>query len=258
VVWFLLIGVLVYGPLMLFADAHLHAAWPGQYLLGLVTFAVLWLCSRALERTDRRFVWTCVVVATGFEILGSLVWGAYRYRYGGIPLFVPFGHGLIYVFAFSLAATQLIRRNETLFTRSVLVIAAVWAIAGVTILPPLTGRQDFHGLVWLPIFAYVLTRSPRKAFFAALFLATTDIELFGTWFHSWMWAPVTPWIHTTSGNPPSAIAGGYALIDGSIALALNASAGILKRVDHFAKQFALVLKQRVFRPQFVRFGKQAL
>lgn len=224
-VWFLLVGVLLYGPLMLFADAHLHAAWPGQYVLGFVTFAVLWLCSRTLEKTDQRLVWLCVAVATGFEILGSLVWGAYRYRYGGIPLFVPFGHGLIYVFAFTLAQMQFVRKHEMLFTRGVLAVAAAWAVAGVTFLSPLTGRHDFHGLIWLPIFAYVLICSPRKAFFAALFLATTDIELFGTWFHSWMWAPMTPWLHVSSGNPPSAIAGGYAIIDGSVALTLNACRG---------------------------------
>jgi hypothetical protein len=163
-------------------------------------------------------VWLCALVATGFEVLGSLVWGAYHYRFGGIPLFVPFGHALIYVFAFTLASTNLVRLHEKVFTRIILGIAALWAVGGVTVLASWTGRQDFHGLLWLPLFAYVLIRSPRKAFFAALFIATTDIELFGTWFHSWMWAPMTPWIHVTSGNPPSAIAGGYAIIDGSIAL----------------------------------------
>jgi hypothetical protein len=215
-VWYVLGGVLLYGPLMLFIDAHVHAAWPGQYLLGILTFAVLYFCARSVQKSERGMVWLCAIVATGFEVLGSLIWGAYHYRYGGIPLFVPFGHALIYVFAFTLASSELVQRNEKLFTRIILGIAALWALGGVTFFAPLTGRQDSHGLLWLPLFAYVLTRSPRKAFFAALFIATTDIELFGTWFHSWMWAPTTPWIHVTSGNPPSAIAGGYAIIDGSI------------------------------------------
>jgi hypothetical protein len=209
-------AVLAYGPLLLLLDSRVPAAWPGQYLLGAVTLAVLWLCTRTLDAADRGLVWMCVIVATGFEILGSLVWGAYRYRFGGIPFFVPFGHGLLYVFGARLAATSWVRRHEELFTRGILVVAAVWAIGGLTLLPPWTARHDIHGLVWLPVFAYVLLCSPRKAFFAALFIATTDIELAGTWFCNWIWAPTTPWLHVASGNPPSAIAGGYAIIDGSM------------------------------------------
>ncbi len=212
----MLAAVLAYGPVLLFLDGRTSAAWPGQYLLGVLTLAVLWLCSKTLGGSDRNVVWLCVVVATGFEVLGSLVWGGYHYRFGGIPLFVPFGHGLIYVFGLGLAATPFVRRYERQFTLAILAVAAIWTLGGLTVLPRVTGRVDVHGLLWLPLFTYVLLFSPRRAFFAALFIATTDIELFGTWFHSWMWAAHTPWAHVTSGNPPSAIAGGYAIIDGSV------------------------------------------
>jgi hypothetical protein len=225
--WYVLLAVLAYGPLLLFLDSHTHAAWPGQYLLGLLTFGVVFLCSRTLGVGDRSVVWLCVVIATGFEMLGSLVWGGYHYRFGGIPLFVPFGHGLIYVFGLGLAATDVVRRYERQFTIGVLVIAALWTIAGMTVLPPITSRTDVHGLIWMPLFAYVLLCSPRRAFFAALFIATTDIELFGTWFRSWTWVENTPWLHVTSGNPPSAIAAGYAIIDGSVLQA----AALLRRLQ---------------------------
>jgi hypothetical protein len=170
---------------------------------------VLWLASRSLPAADRSTIWICVAVATGFEALGSQVWGGYHYRFGGIPAFVPFGHGLIYVFGIGLAATDLVRRYERPFTLAVLTIAVAWAIGGLTLLPAVTGRTDVHGILWLPLFAYVLLFSPRRAFFAALFIATTDVELFGTWFGSWRWLEHTPWVNVTSGNPPSAIAGGY-------------------------------------------------
>ncbi len=114
-------------------------------------------------------------------------------------------------------------------TREALAIAALWALAGVTVLPASPGRTDVHGLVWLPIFAYALLLSPRKAFFAALFIATSDIEIVGTILGNWSWALQIPWLHVTSGNPPSAIAGGYAVIDGSM---LVVSAG-LQRISTF-------------------------
>ena len=60
--------------------------------------------------------------------------------------------------------------------------------------------------------------SPRRALFAGIFIAVTDLELAGTWFGAWTWLPSTPWFHVASGNPPSAIAGGYTIIDGTVLL----------------------------------------
>jgi len=56
--------------------------------------------------------------------------------------------------------------------------------------------------------------------FAAIFVATTDLELAGTINGDWAWLPTAPWDHVPSGNPPSAIAGGYSIIDGSVGLLL--------------------------------------
>jgi hypothetical protein len=228
--WWLLGAVLVYGPLALFFDGHARAPWPDQYAIGAATLVVLWLASRSLPAADRSTIWICVAVATGFEALGSQVWGGYHYRFGGIPAFVPFGHGLIYVFGIGLAATDLVRRYERPFTLAVLTIAVAWAIGGLTLLPAVTGRTDIHGILWLPLFAYVLLFSPRRAFFAALFIATTDVELFGTWFGSWRWLEHTPWVNVTSGNPPSAIAGGYAIIDGTVMIVALALGGAVAAV----------------------------
>ncbi len=131
---------------------------------------------------------------------------------------MPFGHGLVYVFAFSLAATPWVRRYERPFAYAALAAACAWAVAGVTVLPALTQRVDWHGWYWLPLFAGAILLGPRKALFAGIFIAVTDLELAGTWFGAWTWLPTTPWFHVTSGNPPSAVAGGYAVIDGSVLL----------------------------------------
>lgn len=216
-----LLGVLIYAPALLFVDARLVEPWPWEYALGALTLAFLALWTRWLSPADRLQVWLCVVVATFFEFLGSQVWGAYRYRFGAIPTFVPFGHGLVYVFAFSLAAAPWIKRRERLFSYTVLALAGAWALGGVAGLPALTGRVDVHGLLWLPVFACAIAFSPRRALFAGIFIATTDLEIAGTVFGAWTWLPWTPWTHVMSGNPPSAIAGGYAIIDGSVLLLVS-------------------------------------
>ncbi len=215
--WYL-IAVLIYAPAILYVDGRLAAAWPWEYVLGALTLAVLGLWSLRLSPHDRLQVWICVVVATAWEYLGSQVWGGYRYRFGAIPTFVPFGHGLVYVFAFSLAAMPWVRRHERAFAYAILALAWAWAIAGVTALPAFTQRVDWHGWFWLPLFTAAILFGPRKALFAGIFIAVTDLELAGTWFGAWTWMTNTPWAHVTSGNPPSAIAGGYAVIDGSVLL----------------------------------------
>jgi len=215
--WYL-IAILAYAPAVLYVDGRLESAWPWEYVIGAVTLAVLALWSTKLAPRDRLQVWLCVVVATGWEYLGSQVWGGYHYRFGAIPTFVPFGHGLVYVFAFSLAATPFVARHERAVAYGALAVACAWAVAGVTVLPGFTHRIDWHGFYWLPLFAAAILFGPRKALFAGIFIAVTDLELAGTLFGAWTWLPKTPWFHVTSGNPPSAVAGGYAVIDGSVLL----------------------------------------
>lgn len=232
--------LLTYTPLLLFADAR--SSRLGQVGLGLLTFLVLWLCATYLDRERRLQVWLCVVVATGFEVFGSLVWGVYTYRFHNIPLYVPPGHGLVYLFGLTAAATPVFERHGRRAAQVLLAACMAWAVAGLTILVPITGRVDVQGALCLPVFALAVLRSPRYALFAAIFVATTDLELAGTWAGDWTWKAIAPWDHVPSGNPPSAIAGGYSLIDGSVALLvaglakLSRGAGgqVRRRVDGLA------------------------
>ena len=72
-------------------------------------------------------------------------------------------------------------------------------------------------IVW-PLLAWCVLRSGKGDMFAAIWVAVATIEIAGTWAGDWVWAASAPWSHLPSGNPPSAIAAGYAVIDGSVAL----------------------------------------
>ena len=224
--------LLVFLALLLVADARLQNFWP-QCGLGVLTFLVLWLCTLRLPAPMRRQVWLCVVVATGFEILGSIVVGVYRYRLHNVPLYVPPGHGLVFLFGLTAGATPLFQRYGRKLAIVLLGACSAWALAGLTLLPLWTHRLDLQGAACLPIFAWFLLRSPRYALFAAIFVATTDIEIVGTLAGDWYWLPVAPLHHLPSGNPPSAIAGGYCVIDASVAavtLALSRLPGLRRRL----------------------------
>ena len=209
--------LLVYSALLLYADGRLHSH-RGQLVLGVITFAILCVCARCAPPERRVELWVCVPVATVFEIFGSLIWGGYTYRFHNIPLYVPPGHALVYVFGITAASLPLVRAHERRVGHAALALCTAWAVAGLTVLPLLTHRIDASGaLVW-PLFAWCILRSGRSTLFAGIWLATATLEIAGTWAGDWTWHPVAPWTHLPSGNPPSAIAAGYAVIDGTVLL----------------------------------------
>jgi len=223
--------LLTYTPLLLLADSRITALWQ-QWALGALTFAVLYLSALKAPREQRLQVWTCVIVATGFEIFGSLIWGVYRYRLHNVPLFVPPGHGLVYLFGLMAAGTPVVIQHGKRVAGVVLAGATTWAVLGLTLLPVITGRVDLQGALCLPVFAYFVLRSPRWPLFAAIFIATGELEIFGTAFGNWAWLPVAPWTHIPSGNPPSVIAGGYCVIDASVLFAMRGMAALRAQVPY--------------------------
>jgi hypothetical protein len=218
--YWLHVYLLTYTPVLLLADSQTTALWQ-QWLLGLFTFAALYLAALRAPKEQRLQIWICVIVATGFEIFGSLIWGLYVYRLHNVPLFVPPGHGAVYLFGLLAMTTPVVVKHGKRVAYVILAGATAWAVAGLTILPVLTGRVDVQGALCLPVFAYFVLRSPRWALFAAIFIATGELEIFGTFFGNWVWLPVAPWTHIPSGNPPSVIAGGYCVIDASVMLAMR-------------------------------------
>ena len=104
------VALLVYTPVVLYADGATPGVGP-QIALGIVTFGVLWLAARRVVPARRWEVWLCVPIATLFEALGSLVWGGYTYELQNIPLYVPPGHALVYVFGITAASLPVVRRH---------------------------------------------------------------------------------------------------------------------------------------------------
>ena len=217
--------LLVYTPTLLLADSLVTALWQ-QWLLGILTFAALYLAALKAPKEQRVQVWVCVAVATGFEIFGSLIWGIYIYRFHNVPLYVPPGHGAVYLFGLMAAQTPVVLKYGRRVAHVILAGATTWALAGLTVLPLVTGRFDLQGAMCLPVFAWFVLRSPRWPLFAAIFIATGELEIFGTFFGNWAWLPVAPWTHIPSGNPPSVIAGGYCIIDASVLLAMRGAVAL--------------------------------
>jgi hypothetical protein len=90
--------------------------------------------------------------------------------------------------------------------------------------------------MWLPLFAWFVLLSPRWALFAGIFVATGVLEIVGTSLGNWSWVPVAPWTGIPSGNPPSAIVGGYCIIDASVLVTVRAYALVRSHAPALACQ----------------------
>jgi hypothetical protein len=152
---------------------------------------------------------TLVVVATLLEVIGSIVWGAYRYRLENLPLYVPAGHGLFYLAALRVASLPILERHARRIVIAVTVGATAWMLFGL-VRPPL---PDLLGMVTWAIFIRFILRGRYPLLYAVSFAMTTALELYGTGLGIWRWAPVLPGLMLPAGNPPTGIGAGYAAMD---------------------------------------------
>jgi hypothetical protein len=206
-----LIAVAIYFPIGLYADAHV-ATVGQQDLIGLTTFTFLFVALRFSPASERRQVWVLVCLATLLECFCSLLWGVYRYRFGNVPLAVPWGHGLIYLFALRASRSPFVTAHGQGVRRVAMLCATMWAVAGVTLLPWWIGRWDLGGaLLWL-ILIWFMLRS-NTSVYAAAFFVTSALELIATSLGNWRWAVTVPLLGIPAGNPPSGIAAAYCLLD---------------------------------------------
>jgi hypothetical protein len=193
--------LVLYLPILLYADSKAQTL-NQQHALGTLTFAFLFLATRFSPPSERRQVWLMRGIATCVELFCSVVWGLYRYRWGNVPLFVPPGHGLLYLFALRAARTPLMVDHGKVVGRAAIACATAWAVGGLTVGPVFIGRVDALGALLWPIFVW-LTRKPAAVVYAASFFITAELELIGTGFGIWTWAAAAPVIHLPAGYPPA-------------------------------------------------------
>jgi hypothetical protein len=189
----------------------------GQLVLGVATWLVLFAALRPLTPEGRLRALLVVAAATCMEVLGSIIWGVYTYRLHNLPLFVPPGHGLVYLTGLRLTQTALVSRHKGRFLAAVAAVALGWGIAGLTILP----RTDASGALGISVFLLFLWRGRARVLYAAVFLVVGMLELSGTAVGVWAWKGTVPGLELPSGNPPSGAASGYVLFD-IVAIALTA------------------------------------
>jgi hypothetical protein len=197
----------VAGPAYLAALAAVdtQVELPAQLVLGALTWLVLLGALWPLTALARAQAIGVVAFATVGEVIGSLVWGVYRYRLHNLPLFIPPAHGLVYLSGLALAGMV----RERLLVAAALAGSIGWGLAGLTVLP----RLDVAGAFGVPLLCLFLWRSRFRATYAGVFVMVSVLELYGTSIGTWRWAVTLPGLGIPDGNPPSGVASGYVWFD---------------------------------------------
>src|SRR3954452_15283872 len=147
------VAVLVWIPLVLGLDRG--ASLSQQRLLGVGTWLLLVaLLARESNRT-RAQVAVVVVFATAVEYCFAGWLGVYVYRLPGVPLFVPAGHGLVYLGALAIGRSAYVERRRGVLVPLTLAVGGGYALWGLL----LSGRRDVLGAFWFLCLAAFLLRS---------------------------------------------------------------------------------------------------
>ncbi len=195
----------------------------GQWLVNIWAFAVfstVFYVGRAVER------WTlliCMLLGCLGEIVLSLVWRLYDYKFGNLPPFVPPGHALLMLLGVFVAQ----RLDSYFYSANSLKIAyfrASWLIGApalglvYTAYVCITGTDTFGVLLFL-VFLMCMAFGCAKTLYVTMFLLALLMELYGTALGNWRWALTVPAavfqpVHTFSAaNPPFAAGAFYCLLD---------------------------------------------
>ena len=213
---------------MKYLHIHLLSAlvvWIGLYLDGkavafrventqiwssvLVIITFFWIV-KSVSKPVRELMFFGLIVAVGGEVLFSLVLGMYTYRLENLPLYVPFGHSIIYASIYYLVKEPLVRNHKEKIIKllyiAMILYSTLWLFYG----------DDTFGFLCMLVIVILFKRHPdTKLFFLLMYFAIVYLELLGTYYGCWSWPEI--WFDKItfieSANPPSGISVFYFAFD---------------------------------------------
>ena len=169
--------LVVLTSLGLWLDSLGGLGW--QITLSVVAWVVLIAACVSLGPLDRSRVFVVVVVATTAELIFSTLLGVYDYRLGNLPLFVPAGHGLVYLAGYRFSQTRVARVHPRLIVGLAIAGALGWGILGLT---NVLGRVDVAGAIAVAFLVLFLIIGRAPVLYAGVFFFVAFFKTFFTGF----------------------------------------------------------------------------
>jgi len=224
---FILISFPILSVFVLGLDSRQMSAqlFAGTYFADAFTIGYFFLLLWALH-PDRRLM---AIVFVPFSVIGeyifSLVFEMYSYRLGGVPIYVPFGHAILFSTGVLISEHAFVSKYEkqmqpVFISLYIIILGAVVALF-----------QDTLSVIFALVFLWVLRRKGYQTLYFIMGFLVLYIELAGTAWGCWAWKHHIfniSWLQTT--NPPVGAFVCYVLADlGVIKIAryLKAKLGLI-------------------------------
>ncbi|MHB0971786.1 MAG: hypothetical protein ACYC7A_21125 [Thermoanaerobaculia bacterium] len=161
-----------------------------------------------------------IAIATTGEVTLSIGLGIYSYSSGGVPLYVPPGHGVVYLMALQTSAHLV--RYERIILRTTFIAGTVAAVGAVV------AFDDTFGLACWGVTLLIAAVSQRRLLIATCIAYTSVLEIAGTWAGNWTWHEQQGLLQ--SGNPPAGVVLLYCCLDLLTLAALRGLSGLRRPV----------------------------
>lgn len=207
---YLPVFVLVWVGLYLDSAEFAQRVPYNQWLANIAVMPVFfWLYFHSPRYLKEMMLFGLFVAILG-ETLFSLILGMYTYRLENIPLYIFFGHSIIYGGVYYLAKEPFLRQKSRALIKILFVSAMSYAFLW------LLFADDLFGFLCTVALALLLRKYKRpRLFFLLMYFTVAYLELVGTHYGCWSWPDV--WFDVVtfipSANPPSGIGFFYFLFD---------------------------------------------
>ena len=151
-------------------------------LLAVIYFSFFFLVS---DSYLRKLMFVMVLLSYIGELIFCTLLGMYDYRTVVIPLYVPFGHAIVYASGYVFAHTEWAVRND-MQLKKYFAIGFLLLFLSVGIF-----LNDLFSLIFGIFFFLLLKRKKWQNLYYFIALCVIFIELAGTYFQCWKWVPKT-------------------------------------------------------------------
>lgn len=177
----------VFTLLALWIDSVLFAQnyFDGRQLTNVLAILYFGFFFFSAQSYLRKLMFCMVFLSYIGELLFCKLLGMYAYRTSDIPLYVPFGHAIVYASGFVVAETTFFVKQDQFLKKIFLVsFALLFLLVGIVL-------NDVFSLVFGAFFFILMKRKKGQIVYYAIALCVIFIELVGTYFKCWTWVPKT-------------------------------------------------------------------
>ncbi len=157
----------------------------GRMLTSFLAISYFCLFFFSAQSYLRKLMFIMVFLSYIGELIFCKLLGMYAYRTADIPLYVPFGHAIVYASGFVMAEMPFFVKQDNKLKKIFLVsFMLLFLMVGIFL-------NDIFSLIFGALFFVLMKRKKWQNVYYSIALCVVFIELVGTYFKCWTWVPKT-------------------------------------------------------------------